>query len=85
MNELFVYYQLRPERAVEARAAFEATRAGAPVRLLQRGGSGSLMGFLTWMEVYPAGSDALEARIAAAMVPFVEGLRHREAFMPLDP
>lgn len=79
--ERYVYYKLRPERAVAARAAFEAARADAPVRLLQRQDSDP--GMLTWMEIYGpelVDAAACERRIAAAMAPYVQGLRHGEAF-----
>jgi Domain of unknown function (DUF4936) len=80
--ELYVYYRLKPEQAASAQAAFEAARAGAPVRLLQ--GQTPEHGLLTWMEVY--GPDLplpLEPSIAAAMAAFVQGARHHERFEPL--
>ena len=80
-EELFVYYRLRADQAVAARAAFEAVRAGRPLRLLQRQDPDPSL--LTWMEVYPAAQGGAEPAVAAAMAPFVQGLRHREAFQPL--
>lgn len=82
--EIYVYYRLHLDQAAAARAAFDAARGGAPVRVLQRHDSDPLM--VTWMEIYGAGVDdplGLEQEIAAAMTPFVQGLRHRELFMPL--
>lgn len=79
--ELYVYYKLQPERATVARAAFEAARAEAPVRLLQRQDGDP--GLLTWMEIYGPGladAAACERRIAAVMAPYVQGLRHCEVF-----
>ena len=81
MSELYVYYKLRAERAAAARAAFEAARGDASVRLLQRPNGGDL---LTWMEIHAIEQSAVEARIAAAMAPFIEGDRHRERFTALD-
>jgi len=80
-TELFVYYRLQAAQADAARAAFEAARAGRPLRLLQRQDPDPSL--LTWMEVYPAALAGAEPGVAAAMAPFVQGLRHREAFEPL--
>jgi hypothetical protein len=80
-TELFVYYRVRADQVAAARAAFEAARAGQPLRLLQRRDPDPSL--QTWMEVYPAAQAGLEPAVAAAMGPFVQGLRHREAFEPL--
>ena len=81
-TELYVYYRLRAEQAGAARAAFDAARGAQPVRLLQRqDGAGAAL--LTWMEIYAVDLDdaqALERRIAQALQPFVQGLRHCERF-----
>jgi hypothetical protein len=82
-TELFVYYRVRAAQAADAQAAFEVARAGRPLRLLQRQDPDPSL--LTWMEVYPAAQTAAEPAMAAAMAPFVQGLRHREAFEPLEP
>lgn len=79
--EVYVYYRLKVEQATAARAAFETARGDAPVRLLQR--QDSEPGMLTWMEIYGPGLDALELRVAAALASFVQGIRHRESFLPL--
>lgn len=79
--ELFVYYRIRAVQAEAACQAFEAARAGRALRLLQRHDPDPSL--LTWMEVYPAALAAAEPELAAAMAPFVQGLRHREAFEPL--
>ena len=79
--ELFVYYRLKAAQAAEALAAFEAVRAGRPLRVLQRHDPDPSL--LTWMEIYPAELASAEPAIAEAMSPFVQGLRHREAFEPL--
>lgn len=87
-EELYVYYKLRAERADAALIAFEAARGAAPpqsLRLLQRREAGSTE-LLTWMEIYagePAAAAALEQRVAAALVGYLEGPRHLERFMPL--
>jgi hypothetical protein len=83
--ELYVYYKLRAEQATAAQTAFDAARAGAPVRLLQRRNAQDAA-LLTWMEIYGAGladAPALERRIALALQPFVQGLRQCEAFVAL--
>jgi hypothetical protein len=79
--ELFVYYRVRADQAQAAQAAFEAERAGRPMRLLQRHDPDPSL--LTWMEVYPAGLLDAETAMATVMGPFVQGLRHRETFEPL--
>jgi hypothetical protein len=82
--EIYVYYRLQLDQTATARAAFDAARAGAPVRVLQRHDSDPLM--VTWMEIYGPGlADPLqlEQHIANAMAPYVQGLRHRELFTPL--
>ncbi len=81
MSELYVYYKLRPVDGPAARAAFEAARGDADVRLLQREDQGQ---FLTWMEVYGSGSAGLEPTLAAAMEDFAQGGRHIETFVPLN-
>ena len=81
MTELYVYYKLRAENAAAARAAFEAARGDTAVRLLQREDGGEL---LTWMEIHAPQQADVEARVAAAMAPFIEGARHRELFSPLS-
>lgn len=81
MSELYVYYKVKAERAAAARAAFEAARGDASVRLLQRQDAGEM---LTWMEIHAAKQTEPEARIAAAMAPFIEGDRHLERFVALD-
>lgn len=82
--ERYVYYRLKPEQAEAARAAFDAARAGAAVRLLQRADTEA--GLLTWMEIY--GPDVeqaaeLEPRIAAALAGLIEEPRHVEHFLAL--
>ncbi|MDN3920630.1 DUF4936 family protein [Roseateles violae] len=81
-GELYVYYKLRAGLAAAARAAFDAARGMAPVRLLQRDEGGA---WLTWMEIYAPEQPELEARIAAALAPFIEGERHGERFAELKP
>lgn len=82
--ELFVYYRIRATDAMPARAAFAAACAGRALRLLQRqDGEPGPAALLTWMEIYPAALAALEPAVAAAMAPFVQGARHREAFEAL--
>ncbi|UXH76733.1 DUF4936 family protein [Roseateles amylovorans] len=80
--ELYVYYRVHADQVPEALAVFEQTRAGEPVRLLQRRDHDPV--FQTWMEIYdtaltdPVGT---ERRIAATLGPFAQGPRHREAFV----
>lgn len=80
-GELYVYYKLRPEDGPTARAAFEAARGSAPIRLMQRVDEGQL---LTWMEIYTASDTAFEPVIARAMQAFAQGGRHVESFAPLS-
>ena len=81
MSELYVYYKLQAETAAAARTAFESARGAAEVRLLQREDAG---GVLTWMEIYAPGlAGEVEARIAKAVAPFIEGDRHSERFQEL--
>ena len=82
--ELYVYYKLRAEQAEAARAVFEAARGDAPARLLQRADGEGADAMLTWMEIYPPGLEALEARVAEALYPILPGPRHREKFAPLS-
>ena len=90
--EIFVYYRIRAADSAAALAAFrelqeQLASEGVPVsdlRVLQRQDSDSSLP--TWMEIYGPGlSDpvGLEVRVAAAMAPFVQGLRHRECFTAL--
>jgi len=82
--EIFVYYRMRASDAAAALEAFGAARGEADpaaLRILQR--QDSEPSLLTWMEIYGPGLTdpfGLEARIAQAMTPFVQGLRHREVF-----
>lgn len=82
--ELYVYYRVHADRRPEALAAFEQARLERPVRLLKRHDQDPV--FETWMEIYgqPV-TDALGAErdIAAAMSPWIQGPRHREAFEPV--
>jgi hypothetical protein len=79
--QLYVYYRIAPAQADPAQAAFRQACATAPVALLQRPELRD--GLLTWMEVYPEACTGLEPAVAAAMQPWVQGERHREAFYPL--
>jgi len=82
--ELYVYYRVHLDQAEAALAAFEQARAGEPVRLLKRRDHDPV--FQTWMEIYaPPLADAAstEQRIAAALLAFAQGPRHREVFASL--
>lgn len=79
--ELYVYYKLQAFDAPAARAAFDAARGTVGIRLLQREDEGQL---LTWMEIYTADQALLEPVVAAALQRFVQGVRHVEAFAPLN-
>lgn len=92
MNELFIYYRARPERAPAVQAAvaqlharLRAQHPALVARLLQRPGEDK--GLQTWMETYASdagiGSD-LQAQIeeqAHALLPLIEGPRHVEVFI----
>ncbi len=94
MRELFIYYRVRDTDATPAREAVGAmqyelrtARPGLLARLLIR--QDEAKGSQTWMETYSAGPGsagidiACEALIeshAKALVPFIEGARHVEAF-----
>lgn len=83
-TELYVYYRVHADQLAAAWEAFERAREAVPVRLLQRHDNDPV--FQTWMEVYGPGLTdpiATERRIAAAMAPFAQGPRHREAFAAL--
>ncbi len=90
--EIFVYYRIRAADSAAALTAFrklqeQLAAEAVPIsalRVLQRQDSDSSLP--TWMEVYGPGLNdpvGLEARVAAAMAPFVQGLRHRECFTAL--
>jgi hypothetical protein len=98
MRELFVYYRIHRDQAAAAKgqvrllqAALRARHAGLQTRLLRR--PETIDDLQTWMECYaapavPGGiSGCVQADIeaaAAALTPWVEGVRHVELFEALD-
>lgn len=79
--ELYVYYRVHSDQRAAALGAFEQARRNRPVRLLQRQDHDPV--FETWMEIYCAplaDPAAAERDIAAALAPWIQGPRHREAF-----
>ena len=98
MRELFIYYRVRPGPTAAARQAVltmqDALRTAFPrlqARLLSRDGREAVP---TWMETYAlpdadAGIDAEAERAiaahAAVLDPFIEGGRHVEVFVQVDP
>ncbi|MCV2348269.1 DUF4936 family protein [Paucibacter sp. Y2R2-4] len=85
--ELYVYYKLEPAQAQPAQRAFALASQGQTelqVELRQREDAHEAL--LTWMEIYrgpPAAIAALEAQVAEALRPFIQGARHLERFRPL--
>jgi hypothetical protein len=98
MRELFIYYRIpvaRAGAALEAALAMQARlrqrHPGLTARLMRRPDEPNDL--QTWMEIYafhleghPNGvTPALAAAIAteaAAMAPFIGGVRHTEEFVP---
>jgi len=80
-GRLYVYYRVAAADQQAALAAFVAARGAAPVQLLRRPELKD--GLMTWMEVYPAETLALEPAIASALHPWLQGDRHLEHFEPL--
>ncbi|HWH84623.1 MAG TPA: DUF4936 family protein [Burkholderiaceae bacterium] len=97
MRELFVYYRVReadaPAAARIAREFQARLRAQHPAlltRLLRRPQAAD--GFVTWMEVYAAAPDGIDAALqaqieiaAAALRPLLDGERHTEVFIDATP
>ena len=93
MIDLYVYYKVRAEDAVELAPRVRAMQA----RLARDGASCQLKrrpeardGLQTWMEVYPATVDgfdsALEqAALEAGLAAFIQGPRRSEVFVDLPP
>ena len=94
MRELYVYYTVAGSDLAGARAcvhSFQAVlrdrHAGLQARVLQRAELAAA-GSQTWMEVYSTSggvSPELEHAIgtaAEALQPWLQGVRHTEAFVP---
>ncbi len=91
MIDLYVYYKVRAEdapalaprvRAMQARLA----RDGAACQLKRRPGERD--GLQTWMEVYPATTEAFAGAVEGAaseagLAEFIQGPRRSEVFMDL--
>lgn len=77
MSELYVYYKVADVAA--ARAVIEAWPA---VPVLRR--SDETAGPPTWMEIHRGpDAEATERLLAAALTPYLAGLRHVERFEPV--
>jgi hypothetical protein len=76
----YVYYRVREADLAAATAALRALPGD--VELLRRPEAND--GFVTLMEVHRGDDPALEARCAAAIAPWLQGVRHVEVFAPLE-
>jgi hypothetical protein len=76
----YVYYRVREADLAPAVAALNSLPGS--FELLRRPGASD--GLVTLMEVHRADDAALEARCAAAVAPWLRGVRHIEVFSPLQ-
>jgi hypothetical protein len=76
----YVYYRVREADLAAVSAALRALQGD--VELLRRPGASD--GLVTLMEVHRADDAAVEARCAAAVAPWLQGVRHVEVFAPLE-
>jgi hypothetical protein len=76
----YVYYRVREADLAAAAAALGALPG--EVELLRRPGADD--GLVTLMEVHRNEDPALEAQCAAAVAPWLQGVRHVEVFAPLE-
>lgn len=92
MTDLYIYYQVREADTADLHAAVSAMQAalaaqfGVAVQLKRRPQAQD--GKQTWMEVYPAAPDGLEAALAAGvqrhgLAAWTAGPRHTEVFTDL--
>lgn len=81
MRRHYVYYRVPHDAVADVVAALHGELAGGVLELLRRPESDN--GLTTLMEVYAAGADAAEARVAALVAPWLRGERHLEIFEPL--
>jgi len=77
--QLYVYYRVAADDVEAALVAFRKARVEAPIELLQRP-EADAEGHWTWMEIYPAGWTHREPQVAAAMAPWLVGVRKVERF-----
>ncbi len=96
MNELYVYYRVRPDDAEQVRAQVNQLQAelrrrwpGLTARCLLRApDAGSASDAQTWMEIYtrPTGLSEQDQTIiierGASVVCSIDGARHIEVFAP---
>ena len=75
----YVYYRVREGDLEAAGAALRALHGD--VDLLRRPGASD--GLVTLMELHRSDDATLEARCAAAVAPWLQGVRHIEVFAPL--
>ncbi|MFD2367943.1 DUF4936 family protein [Pseudoduganella sp. GCM10020061] len=87
MNDLYIYYRVRPANAQALAPLVRGMQAALGSGQLKRR-PGEKDGLQTWMEVYPSAGPDFPVRLAAAasdagLARYIEGERHTEVFTDL--